>query len=158
MKTFSNQYIRVTKVFTFDMAHALYGYDGPCKNIHGHTYELSVTLKGKIHKQVNHPKDGMVIDFTDFKRIVKQEIIDVFDHALVLNANSAHANLKGLDEQFEKINYVPYQPSCENLLIDFLARITNKMPGHISINNLKLYETPTSYAEWYYEDNLVSNQ
>jgi 6-pyruvoyltetrahydropterin/6-carboxytetrahydropterin synthase len=153
-----NQNIRVTKVFTFDMAHALYGYDGPCKNIHGHTYELSVTLKGKIHDQDNHPKDGMVIDFTDFKRIVKNEIIDVFDHALVLNANSAHGHLKGLDEQFEKINYVPYQPSCENLVIDFLQRIENKFPASIQIYHLKLYETPTSYAEWSLEDNLVSNQ
>ncbi|HRG59519.1 MAG TPA: 6-carboxytetrahydropterin synthase [Bacteroidia bacterium] len=158
MKHNAHQYIRVTKVFTFDMAHALFGYDGPCKNIHGHTYELSVTLKGKVLHEANHPKDGMVIDFTDFKRIVKQEIIDVFDHALVLNANSAHANLKGLDEQFEKINYVPYQPSCENLLLDFLLRIEQKMPAHIHINNLKLYETPTSFAEWYIEDNLVSNQ
>lgn len=158
MKHNANQYIRVTKVFTFDMAHALFGYDGPCKNIHGHTYELSVTLKGKIIQEANHPKDGMVIDFKDFKRIVKQEIIDVFDHALVLNANSAHGNLKGLDEQFEKINYVPFQPSCENLLLDFLHRLEHKMPAHIQINNLKLYETPTSYAEWYYDDNLVSNQ
>lgn len=140
------------------MAHALFGYDGPCKNIHGHTYELSITLKGKIHLQANHPKDGMVIDFTDFKRIVKQEIIDVFDHALVLNANSAHARLKGLDEQFEKINYLPFQPTCENLVLNFLQRIQNNLPQNIEIFNLKLYETPTSFAEWYKEDNLVSNQ
>ena len=158
MKGLSNQNIRVTKVFTFDMAHALFGYDGPCKNIHGHTYKLSVTLKGKVLQENNHPKDGMVIDFTDFKRIVKAEIIDVFDHALVLNANSAHANLKGLDEQFEKINYVPYQPSCENLVIDFLQRIQHKFTSNIEIYNIKLYETPTSYAEWNLNDNLVSNQ
>ena len=69
MKSASNQNIRVTKVFTFDMAHALFGYDGPCKNIHGHTYELSVTLKGKVLQENNHPKDGMVIDFTDFKQL-----------------------------------------------------------------------------------------
>ena len=64
----TNQNIRVTKVFTFDMAHALYGYDGPCKNIHGHTYILSVTLKGKVINENNHPKNGMVIDFSDFKK------------------------------------------------------------------------------------------
>lgn len=158
MKGLTNQNIRVTKIFTFDMAHALFGYDGPCKNIHGHTYELSVTLKGKVLQENNHPKDGMVIDFTDFKRIIKTEIIDVFDHALVLNANSSHAHLKGLDEQFEKINYVPYQPSCENLVVDFLQRIQHKFSSNIEITTIKLFETPTSYAEWNLNDNLVTNQ
>jgi 6-pyruvoyl tetrahydropterin synthase/QueD family protein len=69
--------IRVTKVFTFDMAHALFGYDGPCKNIHGHTYRLSVTLIGEQIQEENNPKEGMVIDFTDFKRIVKENVIDI---------------------------------------------------------------------------------
>ncbi len=149
-----NQYIRVTKKFTFDMAHALYGYDGPCKNIHGHTYIFYVTLKGKVLENNNHPKNGMVIDFTDFKKIVNEQVISIFDHSLVLNLNSPHAQLKELTANFEKINYVPYQPSCENLLIDFLNRITLKLPTNIIINNLKLEETPTSFAEWFSEDNL----
>lgn len=148
------QYIRVTKKFTFDMAHALYGYDGPCKNIHGHTYVLYVTLKGKVLEDENHPKNGMVIDFTDFKRIVHEQVISIFDHSLVLNLNSPHAQLKELNANFEKINYVPYQPSCENLIIDFLNRINLKLPKDIIVNNLKLEETPTSFAEWFLEDNL----
>lgn len=148
-----NQFIRVTKKFTFDMAHALYGYDGPCKNIHGHTYVLSVTLKGKVLSKENHPKNGMVMDFTDFKKIVKENVIDVFDHSLVLNANSPHAHLKDITDSFEKVNYVRYQPSCENLLADMLQRIVIHLPQHTSINNIKLEETPTSYAEWYAEDN-----
>lgn len=149
-----NQYIRVTKKFTFDMAHALYGYDGPCKNIHGHTYVLYVTLKGKILEKEHHPKNGMVIDFTDFKKIVSEQVIQVFDHSLVLNSNSPHAQLNDLHNNFEKINYVPYQPSCENLLIDFVNRINIKLPNNIIINSLKLEETPTSFAEWYLDDNL----
>jgi 6-pyruvoyltetrahydropterin/6-carboxytetrahydropterin synthase len=148
-----NQYIRVTKKFTFDMAHALYGYDGPCKNIHGHTYVLYVSLKGKALENENHPKNGMVIDFTDFKKIINEQIISVFDHSLVLNSNSPHAKLKELTDNFEKINYVPYQPSCENLLIDFLERIKKHFHTSISIKSIKLEETPTSFAEWYDEDN-----
>lgn len=148
-----NQTIRVTKKFTFDMAHALFGYDGPCKNIHGHTYVLSVTLKGRILESGKHPKDGMVIDFTDFKKIVNEGIIQIFDHSLVLNSTSSHANLKDLNDNFEKINYVPYQPSCENLLIDFLGKIKNKLPENIIVNNIKLEETPTSFAEWFLQDN-----
>jgi 6-pyruvoyltetrahydropterin/6-carboxytetrahydropterin synthase len=148
-----NQYIRVTKKFTFDMAHALYGYDGPCTNIHGHTYVLYVSLKGKALENENHPKNGMVIDFTDFKKIINEQIISVFDHSLVLNSNSPHAKLKELTDNFEKINYVPYQPSCENLLIDFLERIKKHFHTSISIKSIKLEETPTSFAEWFDEDN-----
>ena len=153
MPFLNNQNIRVTKKFTFDMAHALYGYDGPCKNIHGHTYTLSVTLIGKVINDNLNPKNGMVIDFTDFKKVVKDNVIDVFDHSLVLNLNSPHAQLNDLNNNFEKINYVPYQPSCENLIVDFLERIKFKFPDNILVKNLKLEETPTSFAEWFLEDN-----
>lgn len=136
------------------MAHALYGYDGPCKNIHGHTYVLHVTLKGKVYQKLDHPKNGMVIDFTDFKKIVNETVVQLFDHSLVLNALSPHAELAELKSNFEKVNFVPYQPSCENLLVDFLSRISSKLPHDLSINNIKLEETPTSYAEWFVEDNI----
>lgn len=150
---FNNQNIRVTKKFTFDMAHALYGYDGPCKNIHGHTYVLSVTLIGKVIHQNDDPKNGMVIDFTDFKKIVKEQVVDVFDHSLVLNSTTPHANLKDISNNFEKVIYVPYQPSCENLLIDYLNRIQEKLPLNVKINSIRLEETPTSFAEWFMSDN-----
>jgi 6-pyruvoyltetrahydropterin/6-carboxytetrahydropterin synthase len=153
MSFLNKQNIRVTKKFTFDMAHALYGYDGPCKNIHGHTYTLSVTLIGKVINDNLNPKNGMVIDFTDFKKVVKDNVIDVFDHSLVLNLNSPHAQLNDLNNNFEKINYVPYQPSCENLIIDFLERIKFKLPDNVIVKNLKLEETPTSFAEWFLDDN-----
>jgi len=153
MSFLNKQNIRVTKKFIFDMAHALYGYDGPCKNIHGHTYTLSVTLIGKVISDNLNPKNGMVIDFTDFKKVVKDNVIDVFDHSLVLNLNSPHAQLNDLNNNFEKINYVPYQPSCENLIIDFLERIKFKLPDNVIVKNLKLEETPTSFAEWFLDDN-----
>ena len=145
--------IRVTKVFTFDMAHALYGYDGPCKNIHGHTYKLSVTLIGSPIQDNTNPKEGMVIDFTDFKKIVKEEVIDIFDHTLVLKANTPHAKIQGLTDNFERVMFTEYQPSCENLLVDMLTRIQSKLPSDIELKNIRLEETPTSYAEWFKEDN-----
>ena len=145
--------IRVTKVFTFDMAHALHGYDGLCKNIHGHTYRLSVTLIGKTIQEEGHAKQGMVIDFSDFKKIVKEKVIDVFDHTLVLNANSPHAKIQGLADNFERLILTDYQPSCENLLIDILSRINANLPSNVELCNVRLEETPTSYAEWFKSDN-----
>lgn len=150
----SNPYLRVTKKFTFDMAHALYGYDGPCKNIHGHTYVLSVTLKGKVLVDNKHPKNGLVLDFTDLKKIVNHAVINVFDHSLTLNETCTDALKKELQGNFDKINYVHYQPSCENLMIDFVTRIKNHLPQNVILHNLKLEETPTSFAEWFLEDNL----
>jgi 6-pyruvoyltetrahydropterin/6-carboxytetrahydropterin synthase len=63
--------IRVTKFYDFEMAHALWNYDGLCKNIHGHTYKLYVTVMGVPCNDSDDQKNGMVIDFGDLKRIVK---------------------------------------------------------------------------------------
>ena len=110
--------IRITKEFQFEMAHALYGYDGPCKNIHGHSFYLSVTVIGPVKHKDNHPKNGMVADFSQLKEIVKSGIIDDFDHSLVLNGNTPHKKFVKRNTIFEKIILVDYQPTCENLLID----------------------------------------
>ena len=145
--------IRVTKEFNFEMAHALYGYDGPCKNIHGHSYRLSVSIIGEINNQPNHPKNGMVVDFTDLKKIVNAQIINKFDHTLVLNANSPHKNFAEKENIFEKIILVDYQPTCENLLVDFVKKIIPHLAANMKLHHLRLSETTTSCAEWYAEDN-----
>ena len=78
--------IRLTKEFSFEAAHALDGYDGPCREIHGHSYRLFVTVKGTPAEDASNPKCGMVLDFGVLKRIVSEEIVSHFDHALVLRA------------------------------------------------------------------------
>src|SRR4051812_9313833 len=118
-----NPKVRVTKIFYFEMAHALYGYDGPCKNIHGHSYVLSVTVLGKINSNARDPKCGMVIDFCDLKQIVQEPIINRFDHSLVLNRNSPHKKFAKKNPCIDKIQMVNYQPTCENLTIDFVRII-----------------------------------
>ena len=64
--------IRITKEFSFETGHALYGYDGKCRNVHGHSYHLSVTVIGNPITDSSHVKLGMVIDFGDLKKIVKE--------------------------------------------------------------------------------------
>lgn len=150
--------IRVTKEFHFEMAHALYGYDGPCKNIHGHSYKLSVCIIGKINNQENHPKNGMVVDFTDLKAIVNSQIIEKFDHTLVLNAKSPHKEFVEKDPHLrdEKVILVDYQPTCENLVIDFVKKIIPHLSQGVKLHHLLLSETSTSFAEWYADDNTNS--
>ena len=135
------------------MAHALYGYDGACKNIHGHSYVMHVTVLGEPRNDASHVKNGMLIDFSDLKNIVRKNIVNEVDHALVLNGNSPHRNLKNLEEHFEKIIFVSYQPTCENLLIDFKTRIEKLLPENVRLHSMRLSETASSGAEWFADDN-----
>jgi 6-pyruvoyltetrahydropterin/6-carboxytetrahydropterin synthase len=145
--------IRVTKTFHFDMAHALYGHDGPCKNIHGHTYHLAVCLIGSAVHKSGDPKDGMVIDFAEFKSIVNKHVVEVYDHALLLNANSPHAQNNYLKRTSEKVIYFKQQPTCENLLLELVKTVQAHLPSHVSLHSMRLNETPSSYAEWFQSDN-----
>lgn len=145
--------IRITKEFSFEMAHALMGYDGPCRNIHGHSYELKVTVIGKPMIDTNSPKLGMLMDFGDLKRIVRKAIVDVFDHALVLNSEMPVKSIEALKQNFEKVTLLPYQPTSELMVIDFARRISSELPEHTKLFSVLLRETGTSYAEWFASDN-----
>ena len=146
--------IRITKQFSFETGHALYGYDGKCRNVHGHSYKLSVTVIGNPITDSTNVKYGMVIDFSDLKRIVKEEIVNVFDHATVFNKNTPHIELaKELESRGHNVLLVDYQPTSEMMVIDFSKKIKTHLPKHIKLHSLKLQETDTSFAEWYASDN-----
>lgn len=143
--------VRITKEFGFEMAHVLWNYDGLCSNIHGHSYILMVTVVGDIIIDKTSPKLGMVMDFSVLKNIVKQEIVDKLDHAMVVFDKSPYSDsLVGITERLYK---VPYQPTCENMVVDFAERIRAKLPAGISLYSVRLHETATSYAEWFAADN-----
>lgn len=146
--------IRITKQFNFEMAHALKDYDGPCRNIHGHSYELFVTVTGEPINDKSSPKNGMLIDFGDLKKIVRNVIIDKLDHALILNRDIIPFLTGNFSENFSNIVFVDYQPTSENMLIDFSQKLQKELPGNIQLHCLKLRETVTSYAEWYASDNI----
>jgi len=146
--------IRITKQFNFETGHALYGYDGKCRNVHGHSYKLSVTVIGNPIIDTSHVKLGMVIDFGDLKKIVKEEIVNQFDHATVFNKNTPHVELaKELMERGHNVILADYQPTSENMVVDFSEKIKARLPENIELHSLKLQETDTSFAEWYASDN-----
>jgi 6-pyruvoyltetrahydropterin/6-carboxytetrahydropterin synthase len=146
--------IRITKRFNFETGHALYGYDGKCRNVHGHSYKLSVTVIGHPITDTDHVKLGMVIDFSDLKKIVKEEIVNQFDHATVFNKNTPHIELaKELTERGHNVILADYQPTSENMVVDFAVKIKARLPENIKLHSLKLQETDTSFAEWYASDN-----
>lgn len=145
--------IRITKQFFFETGHALYGYDGKCRNVHGHSYKLAVTIIGKPINDKTNVKYGMVLDFGDLKKIVKKEIVDIFDHATIFNKNTPHIEIaKELEKRGHYIILLDYQPTSEMMLIDFAKRISKELPVNIKLHSLKLSETGTSYAEWFAKD------
>ena len=147
--------IRITKKFSFETGHALYGYDGKCKNVHGHSYKLSVTVIGSPITDLSNVKLGMVIDFTDLKKIVKEEVVDQFDHATVFNQTTPHIELaKELKDRGHHVILVDYQPTSENMIVDFAARIKSRLPEGINLFSLKLQETESSFSEWFASDNV----
>ncbi|MBN1199610.1 MAG: 6-carboxytetrahydropterin synthase [Bacteroidales bacterium] len=147
--------IRITKEFSFEAAHALKGYDGPCRNIHGHSYRLSVTVTGNPITDPSSPKKGMIMDFSELKSIMKSRIIDPMDHALILPSDLDITGLHQLKETFSNIVVVDYQPTSENLLTDFAQRIASALPEGVRLFSLTLRETATSYAEWFADDPAV---
>ncbi|PKP14288.1 MAG: 6-carboxytetrahydropterin synthase QueD [Bacteroidetes bacterium HGW-Bacteroidetes-3] len=145
--------IRITKQFNFETGHALYGYDGKCKNVHGHSYKLSVTVIGTPIADASNVKYGMVIDFGDLKKIVSSEIVNKFDHATVFNKNTPHIELaRELEKRDHSVILVDYQPTSEMMLVDFAEKIKSRLPKNIKLHSLKLQETGTSHAEWYASD------
>jgi 6-pyruvoyltetrahydropterin/6-carboxytetrahydropterin synthase len=145
--------VRVTKQFDFEMAHALWNYDGPCRNIHGHSYRLLVTVKGNVTDRKSDPKNGMLIDFGDLKKIVDKIIVQEFDHALMISREVPEKLYQNMGQMLEKLRLVDYQPTCENMVADFASRISKGLPAGIELFSLRLQETSTSWAEWFESDN-----
>jgi len=124
--------IMVVKEFTFDAAHCLPGYPGDCANLHGHTYRLQIGIIGGIN-----PDTGMVMDFKKLKTITKP-ILDQMDHAYLNNLNDP--------------SFPSHLPTAENMTVWIADQIRTKLyenyRGAVELGLVRLWETPTSYAEW----------
>jgi len=145
--------IRLTKEFDFEMAHALWNYDGACRNIHGHSYRLFVTLIGIPVADSKDPKFGMVLDFKDLKALVKGPVVDFLDHSLVLYKEAGGEVLSHIKSMYKKVHLFDFQPTVENLVLFIVDTIRGKLPPYLDLHSVKLYETATSYGEWFAEDN-----
>jgi 6-pyruvoyltetrahydropterin/6-carboxytetrahydropterin synthase len=148
------QILRLTKIFEFEMAHVLWNYDGKCKNIHGHSYKLHVTVSGIPVNDDSNKKNGMVMDFGDLKKIVKEKIIDTHDHSFAVYNKSPITKIFEEGFDIDKKQIKPYQPTAENMVIEFSEIIKNYLPSNIKLHSLKLYETANSFVEWNADDNL----
>lgn len=145
--------IRVTKQFGFEMSHALLNYDGLCRSIHGHSYKLQITVTGEPMQQPGHCKDGMVIDFSILKKLLQENIVSRLDHSLMINQEAPVDKLNSLGQMYERHHVVPFQPTTENLVVYIAGKVKPLLPEHIQLFSVRLFETSSSFAEWYASDN-----
>lgn len=138
--------LSLTKIFLFEMAHAIDGYNGTCKDVHGHSYELHVTVCSNDKEEDYLPQPGFILDFKELKQIVNNEIIQHTDHKLVLSKNFLVKH-PGLQSENNLVIWA-MEPTAENMLLYFQKTLTQKLPPNIILTELRLYETKTSFATW----------
>ncbi len=145
--------LQLTKIFHFEMAHAIHGYSGSCKNIHGHSYELHVTVSSRGRTDEYIPTPGFIIDFKEIKAMVKSSVIGYFDHKLLLS----QAFIAGHPTFSKQENLViwEWEPTAENILIYMKQKLDEHFMDKIQLVHLKLYETKDSYVEWINDNRLT---
>jgi len=147
--------ITATKIVTFDAAHMLSQHEGLCNNLHGHTYKLEITIcyfseEGEYNLIEFGSSEGMVVDFKDLKNIVQKEILDKYDHAFICWTRGDKLELdlgKLLIDNNKRVVYMSSRPTAENMAIEFFRLIHFKLPQNYMVSAVKVWETPTSYAE-----------
>lgn len=131
----------VTKTVRFDAAHILTNHEGLCKNLHGHTYRVDVT----VAQPAGDPKD-MVIDFKDLKRIAEETICARFDHAFIYStASGGECEIAAVVEKHGmRTVAIPFRSTAENLAKLFYGELKPRVPGLCSV---RVWETAESCAE-----------
>lgn len=137
--------LSVTKIFRFEAAHAIHGYPGACANIHGHSYELHVSVSTRENEDNYIPGTGIVMDFKELKTLVQECVINKLDHQLILSKNFLATNDIG---KAKALLAFEDEPTAENLLIFIRNEINKFIPAPIKLISLRLWETRDAYAEW----------
>ena len=130
----------VTKTVKFDAAHVLTDHQGLCRNLHGHTYRVDVS--------VSQAGDGdMVIDFKELKGILAEVILDRFDHSFIYNTGSADESeiAAVVEKHGMRTVAIPFRSTVENLAKMFFNELKAKVPG---LSSVKVWETADNVAEF----------
>lgn len=141
----------VTKTFKFDMAHRLPKHTGKCQNIHGHTYQIDVKVSGELDKTKDSPSEGMVIDFSMLKHIVKTFIDRYLDHYYLSYSGDTEV-IKFMQEQGFAVTIVDFIPTAENMakwVYNNISTVLTEQCDAVLLYSVKVWETPTSYAEYF---------
>ncbi len=147
--------IKITKEFTWCMAHMLANHDGKCRNIHGHTYKMQVEIARKEGGLINAPgktDHGMVLEFNDVKKVINEIIVDKLDHAFLYWTDSTdpmeHEIAVILKKYNRKLVEINYRPTAEEMALSFKREIDEHIERFgVYVSSLIVWESPTSFAK-----------
>ena len=145
--------VTVCKEVTFDCAHMLSGHEALCKNLHGHTYKVQVSVTNE--QIIEGPSVDMVIDFKHLKEAITKSIMDKFDHAIIFSShkfrNEAEEDLfEWAYKHHMRFFEMPRRTTAEDMALFFRELIMQELTsiGYTPVNiSIRVYETPTSFAE-----------
>lgn len=135
---------RICKTFKFEAAHRLPNHDGKCRNLHGHSYIVEVELEGSVEMPDTRrsPKEGMICDFGDLKRIFNERVFNRYDHTFL---NESMAGLLPESACGQPIT------TAENQAVLFLSTLQEGFKAaklhHVKVSRVRVWETATSWAE-----------
>ena len=143
--------MQITRRLEFDAGHRIPNHSSQCRHLHGHRYAIEITLSGDIITTEGLPEQGMVMDYSEVKRIAKEQLVDAWDHAfLVYSGDKAVLDfLNGLPEHKTVVLDVP--PTAENLatvafnILNHAYR--NTYANQLRLERIRIYETPNNWAD-----------
>lgn len=139
--------LSITKIVRFEAAHVISTHKGACSNIHGHSYELHITICGETLNE-----SAMLLDFTELKKMITKTVLNDFDHALLLKRNAI--NVAASKNVVTKICWLTHEPSAEFLVMYIAQQLEPLIPASLKLKRVRLFETDSSYAEWEKEEVL----
>ena len=143
--------LTITKRLEFDAGHRIPQHKSQCRNLHGHRYALEITLEGEPVDDPESSDHGMLMDFSDVKTLAKDNLVDLWDHAFLVH--DGDTLIRGLLAQIpgHKTVVLDRVPTAENLVAIAFGILdplyTERFGNHLKLHKLRLYETPTSWAD-----------
>lgn len=143
--------MEITTRLEFDAGHRIPNHNSQCRNLHGHRYVIEITLSGNIISEENTSENGMVMDFSDVKRIAREHVVDRWDHAFLVYKND-QVVLDFLNSLPNHKTVIFHQvPTAENMATEafkILQRLYQDTFGNqLKLSRIRLYETPNSWAD-----------
>ena len=143
--------MQITTRLEFDAGHRIPSHKSQCRNLHGHRYTLEITLSGDIVTQNNVSETGMVMDFCDVKRIARESVVDIWDHAfLVFREDTVVLDFLNSLPNHKTVIF-PTVPTAENMAAQAFKILRDQYKdtygNHLKLERVRLYETPNSWAD-----------
>ena len=147
--------MKIVKIIQWDMGHRVLNHRSVCKGIHGHRYKAEICLEGELIVDSGSSEEGMVIDFSDIKKIAQKFIQNKLDHGFMVWDQDDELLDFFKHSKGHKLVIVPFTPTAENVAAYIFQKLKNefsdKFKTGLHLHSVKLWETPSSYA--LYENN-----